>query len=113
MSECGRSPSPPVHCAVTVTAPRGWRRALLCTSSNGVRDKEAVRSPAWRAGRAGGCSLPHRSGQLPQEAPRLSPSPSLGAAWKDAPGPTSLVEPPAPSLSRHRCQRVLGGQMQR
>lgn len=49
-------------------------------------------------GRAGGQGrgLPHRSGQLPQEAPQLGPSPSLGAAWRGAPWVQSLLEPPAP-----------------
>lgn len=88
MSECGRAPFLPAPCAVAAMVPEAG--TALWSAHRSVAS--GTREPSGARPGGQGRGLPHRSGQLPQEAPRLSPSPSLGAAQ-------SLSGPPAPPLS--------------
>lgn len=108
MSECGRAPSPPVPCAVTAMVPEAgtalW--SAHCSAASGTREPSGARRAGGR-----GRGLPHRSGQLPQEAPPAWPQPLSGCSLEGRPqGPEPLGAPSTP-LSRHRCQCALGGRM--
>lgn len=108
MSKCGRAPSPPAPCAVMAMVPEAgtalW--SAHCSEASGTREP----SGAQRVG-GQGRGLPHRSGQLPQEAPPAWPQPLSGCGLEGRPrGPEPLGAPSTP-LSRHRCQCALGGRM--
>lgn len=107
MSQCGRAapaprPSPPARRVRSHALLRTTPHCGLCTLSNNVQKEP---SGAWPGGpgRAGGRGLPHRSGQLPQEAPSSAGAP-LGAAL--SPGARH------PPVRRER-QPALGDQMQK
>lgn len=85
---------------------QGWHRALVCPSFSGVGTREPSGARPGRQACGAGASLTGAASFL-RRLPRLSPSPSLGAAWQGAPGSRasrSLQHP----LSRHRCQCARG-----
>lgn len=95
MSECGRAASLPAPRAVTAMVPEAgttlW--SAHCSAASGTREP----SGAWRVG-GQGRGLPHRSGQLPQEAPPAWPQPLSGCGLEGHPrGPEPLGAPSTPS----------------
>lgn len=102
MSECGQTP--PRQFTVWSLCPKAGAALCLYTVRRRRGSTPSGARPGRRAGPGRGCGLPHRSGQLPQEASRAQPNPSLGAALEGC---------PPHSAHPDRCQRVLGDQMQR
>lgn len=97
--ECPSAAGPP-PCQRAVRS-RPWCPRLAPRSGLPIvqwcRDQGAVRGPAWQAG-VRGRGLPHRSGQLPQEAPPARPQPLSGCSLAGRPRVQSLSEPTAPPL---------------